>query len=184
MLDKLLEIDGEILLWIQEHLRADFFDPVVKGITYLGNGGILMIALCIVLMIIPKTRRLGIVCTCSLAATFLLNNVLLKNIVARTRPYEVVDGLSRIIGKQSDYSFPSGHSGASFAVAVPIFKECPQKIGVPVLILAFLIALSRLYVGVHYPTDVIVGIALGTMFGILACYAYHKKTGTQEKIFR
>lgn len=184
MLDKLLEIDGEILLWIQDHVRADFLDPVVKAITYLGNGGILMIALCIALLIIPKTRKLGIVCSCSLAATFLINNLILKNIIARTRPYEVVDGLSRIIGKQSDYSFPSGHSGASFAVAVPIFKECPYKIGIPFLILAFLIALSRLYVGVHYPTDVIAGILLGTLFGILACYVYHKKTGAQKKIFR
>lgn len=184
MFDKLLEIDGEILLWIQQHLRADFLNPVVKGITYLGNGGILMIALCIILMIIPKTRRLGIVCSCSLAATFLLNNLLLKNIVARTRPYEAVDGLSRIIGQQSDYSFPSGHSGASFAVAVPIFKECPRRIGVPVLILAFLIALSRLYVGVHYPTDIIAGILLGTLFGTLSCCIYHKKTDTQKKIFR
>ncbi len=184
MFDKLLEIDGEILLWIQQHLRADFLNPVVKGITYLGNGGILMIALCIILMIIPKTRRLGIVCSCSLAATFLLNNLLLKNIVARTRPYEAVNGLSRIIGKQSDYSFPSGHSGASFAVAVPIFKECPRRIGVPVLILAFLIALSRLYVGVHYPTDIIAGILLGTLFGTLSCCIYHKKTDTQKKIFR
>lgn len=183
MLEKLMELDGEILLWIQDNLRADFLNPLVKGITYLGNGGILMIAACLILMIIPKTRRLGAVCALSLALEFIICNLLLKTTIARTRPYETVDGLTRIIGKQSDYSFPSGHSGASFAVASVIFREAPKRIGIPILILAFLIALSRLYVGVHFPTDVIAGIILGTLTGIAACFAYHRITKSKEKIF-
>ena len=123
MLDTLLKLDGDILLWIQDNLRAGWLDPIMKFITYLANGGALWIGICVLLLILKKTRTTGIVCSCSLAVTFLINNIILKNIIARTRPYEVVEGLNRIIGAQSDYSFPSGHSGASFAVAVVMFME-------------------------------------------------------------
>lgn len=126
MLDTLLKLDGDILLWIQDNLRAGWLDPIMKFITYLANGGALWIGICVLLLILKKTRTTGIVCSCSLAVTFLINNIILKNIIARTRPYEVVEGLNRIIGAQSDYSFPSGHSGASFAVAVVMFMEMPK----------------------------------------------------------
>lgn len=75
--------------------------------------------------------------TCSLLGSLIVNNLILKNLVARTRPYEAVDGLQRIIEAQRDLSFPSGHTGSSFAAAVVIFPTCPGKIGVPALILAF-----------------------------------------------
>ena len=127
MLDTLLKLDGDILLWIQDNLRAGWLDPIMKFITYLANGGALWIGICVLLLILKKTRTTGIVCSCSLAVTFLINNIILKNIIARTRPYEVVEGLNRIIGAQSDFSFPSGHSGASFAVAVVMFMEMPKK---------------------------------------------------------
>ena len=106
--------------------------------------------------------------------TFLINNIILKNIIARTRPYEVVEGLNRIIGAQSDFSFPSGHSGASFAVAVVMFMEMPKKYGVPALIVATLIAFSRLYVGVHYPFDVIAGVLTGTIYDVIKVAIYRK----------
>ena len=84
-------------------------------------------------------RRTGVLMTCSLLGSLIVNNLILKNLVARTRPYEAVDGLQRIIEAQRDLSFPSGHTGSSFAAAVVIFLTCPGKIGVPALILAFLI---------------------------------------------
>ena len=105
MLDTLLKLDGDILLWIQDNLRAGWLDPIMKFITYLANGGALWIGICVLLLILKKTRTTGIVCSCSLAVTFLINNIILKNIIARTRPYEVVEGLNRIIGAQSDFSF-------------------------------------------------------------------------------
>lgn len=174
MIDTLLKLDGDILLWIQDNLRAGWLDPIMKFITYLANGGALWIGICVLLLILKKTRTTGLVCSCSLAATFLINNIILKNIIARTRPYEVVEGLNRIIGAQSDYSFPSGHSGASFAVAVVMFMEMPKKYGVPALIMATLIALSRLYVGVHYPSDVIAGILTGTLYAVITVTIYRK----------
>ena len=168
------EIDGQILLWIQEHLRNDTLTPFVKGVTYLGNYGALMIAACIVLMIIPNTRKLGLICTAAMVVNVIVNNVMLKNIFDRTRPYEVVDGLRCIVAKPLDPSFPSGHTSASFSVGSVIFGEVPRKIGAAVLVLCAMIAFSRLYVGVHYPTDVLCGMVSGTLIGCFCCVMYHK----------
>lgn len=169
MLETITQLDGEILLWIQENLRKEFLSPVVKFITHLGDAGWFWIVLALVLVLIPKTRRIGIATASSLLGSYIINNLILKNLVARTRPYEVVEGLHRIIEAQSDLSFPSGHTGSSFAAAVTIFLLCPRKYGVPAMILAVLISLSRLYVGVHYPTDVLCGAVTGTVIAILVC---------------
>ena len=163
MLDTIARIDGEVLLWIQKNLRGAA-DPIFKAITYLNEKGALVILLCIALLLIPKTRKLGVLCTSALLVTFLLDNLILKNLIARTRPYEVVEGLTRLVGKQSDYSFPSGHTCTAFAVMTMILMECPKKIGVPAIILAVLIGFSRLYVGVHYPTDVLAGALTGILY--------------------
>ena len=149
----LIDWEGPVLLWIQEHMRNDFLTPVFTFLTHLGDHGYFWIALTILFLLLKKTRKVGGLMTCSLLLNTLVNNVLLKNLVARTRPYEIVDGLHRIIEAQSDYSFPSGHTGSAFAVAVVVFLMCPRKIGVPVLVFAFVIAFSRLYVGVHFPTE-------------------------------
>ena len=174
------QLEGPILLWIQEYLRNDLLTPIVKFITHLGDAGMFWIALTVLFLVIPKLRKIGFLMMCSLLLNTLLNNMILKNLVARTRPYEIVEGLVNIVGEQSDFSFPSGHTGSSFAAAVVIFLMCPRKIGVPVLVLAFLISLSRLYVGVHFPTDVLVGALIGTMAAMLVCRIYKKKTGMQS----
>lgn len=173
MTDKLIETDGQILLWIQDNLRNSITDPIVSFITHLGDYGAVMIAAVLILTAIPKTRRLGLLCLTSLVACLLINNVIIKHAVARTRPYEVVDGLRTIVGKQHDTSFPSGHASGSFVMAAVIINETRKRIWIPVLIFAVLIALSRLYVGVHYPTDVLVGIISGTLTGIITCLIYH-----------
>ena len=173
----LIDWEGPVLLWIQEHMRNDFLTPVLTFLTHLGDHGYFWIALTILFLLLKKTRKVGGLMTCSLLLNTLVNNVLLKNLVARTRPYEVVDGLHRIIEAQSDYSFPSGHTGSAFAVAVVVFLMCPRKIGVPVLVFAFVIAFSRLYVGVHFPTDVLGGALIGAVIAYLVCAVYQRKTG-------
>ena len=111
-----------------------------------------------------------------------MNNLILKNIVARIRPYEVVNGLNLLIQKQVDLSFPSGPTGASFAAAVTIYKCLNKKrYGIIALILAFLIGFSRLYVGVHYPTDVLTGLFTGTLISILVV-ATNKRYNILDKI--
>ena len=167
-METFFQIDGNILLWIQDYIRNPILNPVFEGITHLGDAGIFWIILTAVLLCFRKTRKAGVVSAAALIGSLLVNNVCLKNWVGRVRPYEVVDGLKILIAAPADPSFPSGHSGASFASAVAIFQCVPRKWGVPLLILAVLIALSRLYVGVHYPTDVLAGTVIGILLGILA----------------
>ncbi|MBO4882727.1 MAG: phosphatase PAP2 family protein [Lachnospiraceae bacterium] len=160
--------DGQFLIWLQENVRNDVLTPIMKLITHLGDKGIFWILLAIVLLFFKKTRPLGIMAGIALVFSVLINNVLIKPNVGRIRPYEVVDGLKLLIERQDDPSFPSGHSGASFAAAVVFLVKGPKKLGIPAIIMAALIAFSRLYVGVHYPTDVICGIITGTCCAIIS----------------
>ena len=168
MLDWLLNLDESILLFIQESIRNPMWTPYIKVITTLGNGGAIWILLTLLMLIIPKTRRVGCMMVLSLIGTLLINNILIKNLVARTRPYEVIAGLTYLVKKPIEYSFPSGHAGSSFAAAWVMFRQLPKRYGIPALLLAILIALSRLYVGVHYPSDVLFGMISGTLISLVA----------------
>lgn len=165
MLDFLQALDGNILLFIQEHLRQPWMDGFWKAITHLGDGGFFWIAAAVVLLLWKNTRKAGISASLALVIGALITNVALKNLVARIRPYEVVEGLMRIIERQHDFSFPSGHTCASFAAAFALYKTLPRRWGIACLVLAALISLSRLYVGVHYPSDVLGGAAAGIFAG-------------------
>ena len=156
-----INLDGNILLWIQEYIRQDWMEGFWKGITMLGDSGWFWIALSLLLMVPRRTRWIGITSLAAIVIGALITNVTLKNLVARTRPYEVVEGLALLIEKQRDYSFPSGHTCASFAAAGVYWRMLPKKFGIPLVILAAMIAFSRLYVGVHYPTDVLAGLLIG-----------------------
>ncbi len=162
IMELFLHLDSSLLLWIQEHLRFDALTPLMKFITSLGNAGIIWILLTLILLLIPKTRRIGILCVISLLLNVLFCNVLVKQLVARPRPYTRIQDLILLVKPARDYSFPSGHTSASFAVAWIVLKKLPKKAGVPLFVLAVLIAFSRLYVGIHYPSDVLGGFLLGT----------------------
>ena len=155
----MVEMEADILLWIQNNIRNDVLTPIFRFITTLGNAGVIWIVLSVGL---KKTRRVGLLALVSLVFSALIDNVILKNVVARTRPYEVIDGLTSLVGAQKDYSFPSGHTGSAFAAAVVMFRGLPKKYGIPILVFACLMGLSRLYVGVHYPSDVLGGALIGT----------------------
>lgn len=163
-------MDGEILLWIQEYIRNPVLTPIMKVITALGDAGIFWVLVAILCLCIKKTRRAGATIGLALLFSLIVNNGILKNAVARIRPYEVVEGLQCLVGRAVDFSFPSGHSGSSFAAATVIAYLFPKRYGIPAVILAFLIAFSRLYVGIHYPTDVLVGILDGILLGGLALW--------------
>ena len=167
MSDFILHLDGSILLFIQEQIRTPFLTPVVTFITSLGNAGIIWILFSLLLMAGKRTRETGFMSFAALLFSLLINNLLLKNLVGRIRPYETVQGLILLVSKPADFSFPSGHTGSSFASAVVLYRQLPRRAGVPALLLALLIGLSRLYVGVHYPTDVLVGMITGVICGFL-----------------
>ncbi|MCD8020429.1 MAG: phosphatase PAP2 family protein [Clostridiales bacterium] len=167
-------IDISILLWIQNNIRQDFWTPIWKTITFLGNGGWFWIAAAVLLLFFKKTRTAGILGLFSMGLGALITNVCLKNLVARPRPYDICADIIPLIDKPADYSFPSGHTCASFACALILWKPLPRKWGIPSLILATLIAFSRMYVGVHYPSDILGGFIVA-FFSSAAVYAVYRR---------
>lgn len=164
------QFEASIILWIQENLRGPL-DGLWLFITYLGDEGILWIAMGIVLLFWKKTRPIGFTVLLSLLFDFLIINVTLKDLVARPRPFVVNEAIQPLITDVSPYrSFPSGHSGGSFSAMFALCRWVPKKIGIPALILATLVALSRLYVGVHYPTDILAGCLIGFVCSTAAYY--------------
>ena len=156
----LAEFERDILLWIHANLRVGALTPVMRTVSLMGDKGVFWIALTIVLLLFRRTRRLGVFCAVSMALTFLAVNCFIKPLVARVRPYDLFPDLHILTHAEHDFSFPSGHSANAFAVAWILLRMAPKKFGVPAALLAALMSFSRLYVGVHYPTDVLAGIAI------------------------
>ena len=150
-----------------QNLRTPIGDVVVPLITRLGDAGIIWIILTVLLLIIPKTRKTGVIMMAALLVDVLLCNVFIKNLVARTRPFDVNTAVQLLVAKPQDYSFPSGHTAASFASVTALYLAGEKKMWKRLLVLAVLIALSRLYLYVHYPTDIIGGVIFGSLSGYL-----------------
>lgn len=161
-----MNIELKILDWFQT-LHTPVLDKFMTSVTKLGNAGIFWIILAVLFLLIPKMRKTGVVMAAALIIDLLLCNVLLKNLVARTRPYDVNTGIQLLVAKLRDYSFPSGHTAASFASAAALYFVGEKKLWKPALVLACLIAVSRLYLYVHYPTDVLGGVVIGIIAGYL-----------------
>lgn len=168
-------MEFEILYWIQQ-LRTPALDEIMTAVTFFGDGGWFWIALGTALFAVPRTRRTGAAMLISLAAGFILGNVILKNAVARQRPCWLDPMVALLIENPSDYSFPSGHSLASFEGAVSILLY-HKKWGVAAVVLAALIACSRLYLFVHFPTDVLAGSLLGILIAVIV----HRWMETPER---
>ncbi len=181
-----VSFDLPILEWIQNNLHSAFMDTIMPIITLFGEAGIFWIAWAVLLMILPKHRRTGAAMGMALIMGLVVCNMILKPAVGRIRPYDFqMDVLNKkdfsefiaagrmLVEAQHDFSFPSGHTIASFeAASVLMIRN--KKMGIPALILAILVSFSRLYLYVHYPSDVLVSVVLGTLFGIIACWAVKK----------
>ncbi|MGL4790195.1 MAG: phosphatase PAP2 family protein [Anaerotignaceae bacterium] len=165
-------MDFTILNYIAENFRNEFLDNFFIFITTLGNSGFIWIAIAILLLISKKKTE--VICVVlALLFSLIICNLLLKNLVARPRPFAFLEDFQLLIPTPLDYSFPSGHTSSSIAAAFVIWKF-NKKLGVAVWVLAILIIFSRLYLYVHFPTDILGGIITGLIAGYLG-YIYGKK---------
>ncbi len=162
-----------ILDWIAVHCRTPWLDAIVPWITHLGAVGAIWIGLALVLLCIPGQRPCGVQVALALIFSVIICNLILKNMVDRIRPFELAGITELLVKLPWDASFPSGHSSAGFASATVLLLN-KHRLRWPALILAALIALSRLYLYVHFPTDVLAGVLIGILCGFLAAVTWRK----------
>ena len=155
-----------------QKIHTPLLDWLMLGFTRLGEAGAIWIAITLLLLLHKKTRRCGAVCAIALLLSLLLCNLCLKPLIARPRPFTYRD-VSLLVAPPMDWSFPSGHASASFAAAIGL-REQGWRWSVPALVLAGLIAFSRLYLYVHFPGDVLFGALLGCFCGLAARFIVQK----------
>lgn len=169
--------DDSIILLINE-IRGGFFaDSIMKFISFLGNGGWFYILIGLIMVLFIKKNnnigKWGIVLLLSLAISAIIVNIGIKPYVARLRPFDRLM-LDIIINKPLDYSFPSGHTTAAFVAAV-VFLYMNRKIGLFMIVFAILMGISRMYLLVHFPSDVICGAIIGSVTSIIVCEIFKRK---------
>lgn len=159
-------VEFAILNWIQSNCRCPFLDAVMPAVSVICNHGEVWIALAVILLLLRRTRRAGMTLAVALVLDLLCCNLLLKPLIARIRPCDVRD-LVLLIPRPMDYSFPSGHTASSFA-ATAALKASGSRLWQPAFFLSLLISFSRLYLYVHWPSDVLAGALLGIGLGYLS----------------
>ena len=195
-MDSFTQLDGNLLIGIQHALNADWLTPVMKAITMLAEDGIFLILICLVMIVFRRTRRLGVICAVSLMLTFIVCNLCLKPAVDRVRPWVTFQMVNIMLPPLEDASFPSGHSANSMGVAWALFlatmpvrtdngrnyddvrclgwkgeglSPClMHRVSIAAVVLAVLIGISRLYLGIHYPSDVVCGLLTGMLMAAIA----------------
>lgn len=155
------KIDKNILISIQENIRTERKTRIMKTITFLGDGGWFWIVLAFYFLAMKKTRKAGFCVLGALILGAITTNIVLKPLLKRPRPYDVSKNLERLIPAQEDWSFPSGHTTASFAASGVVYLVVSEKWGAATMALATTIAYSRMYLGVHYLSDVMAGVSVG-----------------------
>lgn len=179
MFDSFLEFDLRVFQWIQS-IQNGFLDAIMVGVTTLGNAGAIFIVLGFVLLFTKKYRKAGLSVLVALVIMLLCNDLFLKEFFGRVRPFNLYEsdpikyadwGLKYIfpdlVYKPSSYSFPSGHTASAFAAAVAVLWN-NRKIGIPVFIFSSIMGFSRIYVQVHYCSDVIGGLISGAICALIA----------------
>lgn len=164
-------------LYFLQGIHHPVLDKIMIVLSTAGNAGILWIAAGLLLLIPKKYRRVGLQMLVAMAVTFIIGNLILKNLVARDRPCWMDTGIPLLLASPSDYSFPSGHSMNGFTAAVTLLLN-DRRLGIPAVILAALIAFSRLYHFVHFPTDVFAGMLIGTAVALLVHRIFQKRFGS------
>lgn len=177
--DSFLNFDLSVFQWIQD-IQNDFLDALMVGITTLGNGGAIFIAIGLVLLFTKKYRKAGLAVIVALLVMLLCNDLFLKEFFARPRPFNLLETdpekyafwgkgyvYPELISKPTSFSFPSGHTASAFAAAIALLWH-NRKIGIPLTIFSAFMGFSRIYVEVHYCTDVIAGVVSGVICAFIA----------------
>ena len=177
--DLLLDFDLGVFQWIQS-IQNGFLDALMVGVTTLGNAGAIFIILGLTLLFTKKYRKAGLAVLVALIVMLLCNDLFLKEFFARVRPFNLFESnpekyavwgteyvFPELVHKPSSFSFPSGHTASAFAAA-PALLWHSRKWGIPTMIFAAFMGFSRIYVQVHYCTDVIGGIISGAICGLIA----------------
>lgn len=159
--------DINLLLAIHNTSQNPIFDVLMPFISSLGNAGLIWISMAVILMLQKKYRRVGIMCLIALLLGTITGEVILKHAIGRARPFMTLPDIKLLIEMPTTYSFPSGHTTSSFAAAAVLSRSF-KRYRIPLFALAGLIAFSRMYLLVHYPSDIFAGIILGLICARIA----------------
>lgn len=175
-------IDEKILLWLQESVRCPILDRFLVPLTILGYCGTLWILISAVMLFFPKSRKIGWLSLLAMLLCYLFNDEFLKSIVQRPRPFLAIPELQTLVAKPASWSFPSGHACSSFAAA-SMYSRGSEATWLKGLFwcLALAMAFSRPYVGVHYPTDVLVGAVVGLLGSALTWRVFQRRYDRLEE---
>ena len=166
-------LDVNALFYIQDFLRTSGLTFFFEEITDLGNSGLIWIILGLALLAVKRTRVPGLLVLAAVIASGAIDNMVIKTVVDRARPYLAVPGIQNLITVHGS-SFPSGHAGSSFAAAGVMWQTLPRPYGITAVALAVLIGLSRVYLGVHYPSDVLGGMLIGLTIAWTIVWLYRR----------
>ena len=173
--------DEGVLVWIAQTLRSPILNGWMSFYTNLGNAGLLFILAAVALLFFRATRRAGASAGVGMLLGLLVTNLTIKPLISRARPWVVLDGFAALVTSSDPNSFPSGHSCAAFAFGVAVALTAPRKwMKAAALAAAALMAFSRLYVGVHFPSDVLAGSLIGAVCGLLGAWI----TGLAQRRYR
>ena len=169
------QLDEQVLVWIAQHVRNGLLDPIMSFYTKLGDAGLLFIVLGLALLLFRPTRRAGFSALCAMVIGLVVVNFTVKPLVNRPRPWVVIEGFVNLVEEKDPHSFPSGHTNAAFAFAVALCMTAPRRwMKIAAVCAGVVMGLSRLYVGVHFPSDVLAGAVIGSLCGFAGAWVVKK----------
>lgn len=174
MIEFICYIDQTILFFIQSTLHYTILDRIMIGVTILGDKGLVWLVIAFAFIINKKTRHIGVLTLFALIFATIMGEGILKHLIQRQRPYADFPLIQLVINKSTAYSFPSGHSTSSFAAAY-ILSKYFKKLSIEFWAMACIIAFSRLYLFMHYPSDIVAGIILGLFCGKIVSLIYDER---------
>ena len=182
LFDPFLHFDLSVFQWVQT-IHGGFLDKLMVIITSLGEGGIIFIAIALALLCTKKYRKAGVAIIVALLVMEVGNNLILKTIFARPRPFNLdptmypwwheVYKFPELVSRPTSYSFPSGHTSSAFAAAIALLWY-DRKFGIPLTLFAAVMGFSRIYVEVHYCTDVLFGALVGIVYALIGILIVNK----------